>query len=57
VEVKPDLEWRVSASGDQMIELGVGLWSKLIYTLITVPTFIAILAGAIKADRSKFRAE
>jgi hypothetical protein len=51
VEVKPDLKWRVSIGPDETIDLLGGLWSRLIYSLMSVPTLIAIVEGAMKARR------
>lgn len=55
VDVKPDLQWRVSISPDETIDLLGGLWLRLIYSLMSVPTFVAIVEGALKADRRGVR--
>jgi hypothetical protein len=55
VEVKPDLQWRVSISPDETIDLLGGLWARLIYSLMSVPTFVAIVEGAVKAGRRGVR--
>jgi hypothetical protein len=52
VAVNSDLQWRVSISEHEEITLLAGLWHRLLYSLMSVPSFVAIVEGAAKANRS-----
>jgi hypothetical protein len=54
VEKAPNLEWKVSLSAENWIQLLGGLWFRLVYSLMSVESFVELIDRATRADRSGF---